>query len=855
MFEEDKNKQSSTNNNKGAGLNKPKGEKEASNKNSENQSNSNAYSPSQDNDLQKEIEKAQNIFNKQSKKDKPSSQESSPEKVDKNPEIDKKEPKQEIPSRESSDLRSNKNEPAVEVPEMAKKDIIEKARDAGADNKERVYTMPGKYKDKKPKVSNQGGNKKTLVLVALIIFILAGVGAGYFLWFKPNYQASINQQPPAANEEGDEKDEDEQEQEKEPEEGEEEEGEDKDSQETELSQAKTLDKTVQDNEDKEISTATFDFPKGALPLETQIELSGKYVNDEIRNSEKYSNTSYKIIGALYELSNADIILKKTITLKMGYSESLIQESWEDDLKLAYFKDGMWTPLPGRLDTNKNMIEVEVGVLPSDTFAIVVNKRKLETVPELSQAKTLDKTVQDNEDKEISTATFDFPKGALPLETQIELSGKYVNDEIRNSEKYSNTSYKIIGALYELSNADIILKKTITLKMGYSESLIQESWEDDLKLAYFKDGMWTPLPGRLDTNKNMIEVEVGVLPSDTFAIVVNKDYISSGPEEFSVVPDIVSSTDSDNDGLTDVEEELFATEKNNPDSDGDQNPDGQEVITLKDPTSDESGAKLTTTGLLDVYTNPTFSYSFFYPADWLAKSLPNTNDEEVLVITNTGEFFTITVEDNPELLSPDKWYLNQSSLSDDSELYSTTVNNQPAIWNPNRSTVYIARDNKIYALSYKIGTEAKANFKSTFEMIIKGFQFVTQPQGRPNGTLIKYPDEPGVYLVENGKKRPFKSGEVFTNLGFKWEDVIEIPISEEYPTGEIITGRLDGTLIKYPDEPGVYLVENGKKRPFKSGEVFTNLGFKWEDVIEIPSDENYPTGAVIDSHVTSTPITP
>jgi len=707
MFEEEKNKQSSTNNNKGAGLNKPKGEKEASNKNSENQSNSNAYSPSQDNDLQKEIEKAQNIFNKQSKKDKPSSQESSPEKVDKNPEIDKKEPKQEIPSRESSDLRSNKNEPAVEVPEMAKKDIIEKARDAGADNKERVYTMPGKYKDKKPKVSNQGGNKKTLVLVALIIFILAGVGAGYFLWFKPNYQASINQQPPAANEEGDEKDEDEQEQEKEPEEGEEEEGEDKDSQETEL----------------------------------------------------------------------------------------------------------------------------------------------------SQAKTLDKTVQDNEDKEISTATFDFPKGALPLETQIELSGKYVNDEIRNSEKYSNTSYKIIGALYELSNADIILKKTITLKMGYSESLIQESWEDDLKLAYFKDGMWTPLPGRLDTNKNMIEVEVGVLPSDTFAIVVNKDYISSGPEEFSVVPDIVSSTDSDNDGLTDVEEELFATEKNNPDSDGDQNPDGQEVITLKDPTSDESGAKLTTTGLLDVYTNPTFSYSFFYPADWLAKSLPNTNDEEVLVITNTGEFFTITVEDNPELLSPDKWYLNQSSLSDDSELYSTTVNNQPAIWNPNRSTVYIARDNKIYALSYKIGTEAKANFKSTFEMIIKGFQFVTQPQGRPNGTLIKYPDEPGVYLVENGKKRPFKSGEVFTNLGFKWEDVIEIPISEEYPTGEIITGRLDGTLIKYPDEPGVYLVENGKKRPFKSGEVFTNLGFKWEDVIEIPSDENYPTGAVIDSHVTSTPITP
>ncbi len=768
-------------------------------------------------------------------------------------------------------VRGGKQEPAVETPEMAKKEMIEKAREAGASNKEKIHTMPDKYKKLKSNVPSKGGKKKFLILGILIFILVAGVGAGYFFWYKPsqispqpvvNENKATNQEQ--VNEEETNKEQTNQETDEKGEEKEDKEDQDitntnqeqdvtNESKEEQVSKAKAIDVEVQDNEENIVSSASINFPEGSLPINTEINFSGQYITDEMRNKDEYKDSSYKMLGGLYKLSKTDVILKKNVSLEIKYHEDTVEKQWESDIKLAYFKDGMWTPLPAELDTQVNSLKVELGVLPSDTFSIVVNKEKLEE-EQVSKAKAIDVEVQDNEENIVSSASINFPEGSLPINTEINFSGQYITDEMRNKDEYKDSSYKMLGGLYKLSKTDVILKKNVSLEIKYHEDTVEKQWESDIKLAYFKDGMWTPLPAELDTQVNSLKVELGVLPSDTFSIVVHKDHLTPGEEKFNIIPATPSSSDSDSDGLTDMEESLFATQKNNPDTDADQTPDGQEVVTLKDPNSNETSAKLTTTGLLDVYTNPTFSYSLFYPADWLARALPDTNNEEVLIITNTGEFFSITVENNPEILSPEEWYLNQGSLSNGSKLVETTVNNQPAVWNPNHSTIYIARDNKIYAVSYKVGTEKNANFKSTFKMIIKGFQFVTQPEGRPDGTLIKYPDEPGVYLIDDGQKRPFKSGEIFKQLGFKWGDVIEIPLSEEYPTGEVITGRLDGTLIKYPNESGVYLIENSKKRPFKSGEVFKQLGYSWEDVIQIPKDEHYPTGAVIDSHVTSTPPT-
>ncbi len=475
-------------------------------------------------------------------------------------------------------------------------------------------------------------------------------------------------------------------------------------------------------------------------------------------------------------------------------------------------------------------------------------------------KTLIKELKDESGEVISSAEFYLPEGAIDPDIEINMDGNPLAD----SELKYEEDYKIIGGLYKFSiqsalngetggNTELNFKKPCSLKIFYNQDLIEENWKQYLTIGYFKDNIWTSVPSSFGEDKTeLTAVDLEYLPADTWAIIIEKTKTLPKIETFQIAPNTPASADTDRDGLTDIEEGIFKTEINNPDSDMDGNPDGQEIISLEDP-SQVNGAKLAASGLINVYTNPTYSYSFFYPASWLARAIPETDNQEVLVITNTGEFFSATVENNPEGLSPKDWYLRQSPHTDESLLYSTLVNNQEAVWNQEHLTIYINKDDRVYILSYNVGTEEEANFKTTFEMLINSFQFVIQSQGRPDGTLIKYPDQPGIYLIESNKKRAFASGEIFEKLGFKWEEVIEIPYSETYIDGELITGWLNGTLIKYPDQPGIYLIQGGSKRAFASGEIFEKLGFKWEEVIEIPSDEIYPDGPIIDSNATTSQV--
>jgi len=492
----------------------------------------------------------------------------------------------------------------------------------------------------------------------------------------------------------------------------------------------------------------------------------------------------------------------------------------------------------------------------------VEEEKLEVIeePVLSPAQTLRDELKNTESEVvISWAELYLPEGSIDTAIKLEINGELDSEELEGD-------YKIIGGLYQVSyqkineeeiendvededTLDIVFKNTANLKIFYHQDLIEDIWEKDLVIGYLKDNLWTPLLSSIDEEINILTISLDFIPAKTLAIIVAKEKLTPKIEIFQIAPEVQSSTDTDSDGLTDIEETIYHTEINNPDSDTDTTPDGQEVFNLTDPNQQIEGAQLAASGLINVYTNPTYSYSFFYPSSWLARAIPETNNQEVLVITNTGEFFSITVENNPEELKPVEWYLRQSPNVDQSLLYSTIVNNQEAVWNPERLTLYIGKDSRVYILSYNVGTEKQANFKTSFNLMINGFQFVIQPQGRADGTLIKYPDQPGVYLIEAGKKRAFASGEIFERIGFKWEDVIEVPYNETYIDGDLVTGYLDGTLIKYSDEPGIYLIESGKKRAFASGQIFETLGFKWEDVIEVLADEIYPDGPIIDSNIT------
>ena len=480
--------------------------------------------------------------------------------------------------------------------------------------------------------------------------------------------------------------------------------------------------------------------------------------------------------------------------------------------------------------------------PQESDVLPEEKIEEEILPEeeiISEEQTLRTEVKNEEDEIISWIDLYLPAGAIDPEVQIEM-----NEDL-SSENKGDEFYNIVGTIYQIEPVDdLIFSEIVALKMFYYEDLVKERWEEEIVIGYFKNNLWTSLPSSINIDDNVVNIELDFLPSNTLALIVEKSKTIITAEDFQIAPNILSSADDDNDGLTNTEEAIFRTEINNPDTDADSKPDGQEILALMDPLTESD--KIATSGMINIYTNPTFAYSFFYPASWLARAIPETNNQEILVITNTGEFFSVTVENNPEKLNPRDWYLRQSPDVDPDLLFETIVNNQSAIWSQDHLTIYISKEDKIYILSYMIGTNKEANFKTTFQMLINSFQFIVQPEGRANGTLIKYADQPGIYLIENNQKRAFESGEIFERLGFEWESVIEIPLSETYISGSNITGYLDGTLIKYADQPGIYLVENNQKRAFKSGEIFESLGFKWEDVIEVSIDEVYPDGPIIEN---------
>ena len=111
----------------------------------------------------------------------------------------------------------------------------------------------------------------------------------------------------------------------------------------------------------------------------------------------------------------------------------------------------------------------------------------------------------------------------------------------------------------------------------------------------------------------------------------------------------------------------------------------------------------------------------------------------------------------------------------------------------------------------------------------------------------------VFFVSAGKLRPIKSGEIYQELFHDpgWKKVIWVPddLLDKfvYPMGEMVERadiHPDGSLVRYKGTQGVYLVEEGKKRPITSIETFNKNRLDLEDVIEIEPGEIYETGAAV-----------
>ncbi len=124
---------------------------------------------------------------------------------------------------------------------------------------------------------------------------------------------------------------------------------------------------------------------------------------------------------------------------------------------------------------------------------------------------------------------------------------------------------------------------------------------------------------------------------------------------------------------------------------------------------------------------------------------------------------------------------------------------------------------------------------------------------PDGALLKTVNEPGVWLIENGKKRPFLN---YSSLVSRFNPNQILTTSKEiinsYPTGESIKFP-DYSLVQTPDKK-IYLLAGAEKHPFDSLATFKAIGFNAEE-IELASEAElvgYLTGKTITA--TSTYVT-
>jgi hypothetical protein len=91
-----------------------------------------------------------------------------------------------------------------------------------------------------------------------------------------------------------------------------------------------------------------------------------------------------------------------------------------------------------------------------------------------------------------------------------------------------------------------------------------------------------------------------------------------------------------------------------------------------------------------------------------------------------------------------------------------------------------------------------------------------------GSVVKASNNPNVYLIDNGAKRPVTTPSIFVSQGFNWNWISTMTTSDQaLATGSPVPYR-DGSVIK-GSTPSIYVTDNNQKRAITSGAAFNSLG--------------------------------
>ncbi len=185
-------------------------------------------------------------------------------------------------------------------------------------------------------------------------------------------------------------------------------------------------------------------------------------------------------------------------------------------------------------------------------------------------------------------------------------------------------------------------------------------------------------------------------------------------------------------------------------------------------------------------------------------------------------------------------------------YTYQVGKAYTATNNNRPDIIIVPANQATAALYNYTPHVYDGNYNFFKLWLKYFS-----RNYLDGSLLQVEGEPGVWLIQDGKKRPFLTKGALTS---------------RYDPGKIITVNktdidkyLTGAPIKFPQysllrspRGTVFLLVDDKRRGFKSAEALRKIGYNPEEIIEaswedinvyeegepITATSTFPTGALL-----------
>ena len=149
---------------------------------------------------------------------------------------------------------------------------------------------------------------------------------------------------------------------------------------------------------------------------------------------------------------------------------------------------------------------------------------------------------------------------------------------------------------------------------------------------------------------------------------------------------------------------------------------------------------------------------------------------------------------------------------------------------------------VYSIYTKSNNGQNLSNKVTFNVTTGTASATTGNINLPDGTILKLPGSPTVYLVSGGTLQPFTSAQDFLGRGYSWSQVQQVSPSQVGMSSSL----LDGTAVKSQSFPTIFVIRGGMKYGIPSLTVFKKLGLSFKNVKTLSDSEldTIPDGGIL-----------